>query len=118
MLNKETEPRQATELLCTDMLVPNNHLLRKIDAAVDFTHIYDLVEDLYCEDNDRPSCDPVVPGLYNVPAAAAFCDDQLCIPVSLHGERYRVRVPQGAGRSGSFDRLKLPGSGKLFCAYS
>ena len=42
------------------MLAPKDHLLRKIDAAVDFTHIYELVEDLYCEDNGRPGCDPVV----------------------------------------------------------
>ena len=47
-------------MLCTDMLTPKDHLLRKIDAAVDFTHIYELVEDLYCEDNGRPGCDPVV----------------------------------------------------------
>ena len=60
MLKKETEQRQAIEMLCTDMLVPKGHLLRKIDAAVDFTHIYELVEDLYSEDNGRPSCDPVV----------------------------------------------------------
>ena len=60
MLKKEAEQRQAIEMLCTDMLVPQEHLLRKIDAAVDFTHIYELVEDLYCEDNGRPSCDPVV----------------------------------------------------------
>ena len=60
MLNKESVQRQAIELLCTDMLVPKDHLLRKIDAAVDFTHIYDLVEELYCEDNGRPSIDPVV----------------------------------------------------------
>ena len=46
MLKKETERRQAIEMLCTDMLVPKDHLLRKIDAAVDFTHIYELVEDL------------------------------------------------------------------------
>ena len=60
MLKKETEQRQAIEMLCTDMLVPKGHLLRKIDAAVDFTHIYELVEALYCESNGRPSCDPVV----------------------------------------------------------
>ena len=60
MLKKEAEQRQTIEMLCTDMLVPKEHLLRKIDAAVDFTHVYDLVEDLYCEDNGRPSCDPVV----------------------------------------------------------
>ena len=35
-------------------------MLRKIDAAVNFARIYELVEDLYCEDNGRPSCDPVV----------------------------------------------------------
>lgn len=60
MLTKEREQRQAVEMLCTDMLVPRDHLLRKIDAAVDFTHIYDLVSGLYCEDNGRPSADPVV----------------------------------------------------------
>ena len=60
MMKRETEQRQAIEMLCTDMLTPRDHLLRKIDAAVDFTHIYELVEDLYCEDNGRPGCDPVV----------------------------------------------------------
>lgn len=60
MLKKEQEQRQAVEMLCTDMLVPRDHLLRKIDAAVDFTHIYELVSGLYCEDNGRPSADPVV----------------------------------------------------------
>lgn len=60
MLKKEQEKRQVVEMLCTDMLVPSDHLLRKIDGAVDFTHIYDLVANLYCEDNGRPSIDPVV----------------------------------------------------------
>ena len=60
MLKKEAEQRQAVEMLCTDMLVPKGHLLRKIDAAVNFARIYELVEDFYCEDNGRPSCDPVV----------------------------------------------------------
>lgn len=39
MLKKEEEQRQAIEMLCTDMVVPKDHLLRKIDAAVDFKHI-------------------------------------------------------------------------------
>ena len=30
MLKKEMEQRQAIEMLCTDMLVPKDHLLRKI----------------------------------------------------------------------------------------
>ena len=35
-------------------------MLRKIDAAVDFEKIYEMVEELYSEDNGRPSIDPVV----------------------------------------------------------
>lgn len=48
------------EMICMDDLVPEDHLLRKIDSAVDFTKIYEFVEDLYCSDNGRPSIDPVV----------------------------------------------------------
>lgn len=48
------------EMICMDDLVPEDHLLRKIDSAVDFTKIYEFVEDLYCPDNGRPSIDPVV----------------------------------------------------------
>ena len=60
MLKREREHRQAIEMLRVDMLAPKEHLLRKSDAAVDFTRIYALVEALYCEDNGRPSCAPVV----------------------------------------------------------
>ena len=50
----------ATYCTLSDQLVPKEHLLRKIDAAVDFTQLYEMVEPLYCEDNGRPSIDPVV----------------------------------------------------------
>ena len=60
MLNKEKEERTQVELICMDSLVPDDHLLRKIDRAIDFTHIYDFVEDLYCHNNGRLSVDPVV----------------------------------------------------------
>lgn len=48
------------EMMCTELLVPQEHLLRKIDAAVDFNRIYEIVGELYCKDNGRPSIDPVV----------------------------------------------------------
>ena len=41
-------------------MVPQDHLLRKIEAAVDFDEIYPMVEGYYCEDNGRPAVDPVV----------------------------------------------------------
>ena len=57
---KEREKREQMEIFSIEDFVPADHLLRKIDSAVDFTRIYDIVEDLYCADNGRPSIDPVV----------------------------------------------------------
>ena len=52
--------RGIFEIVDTESLVPAEQLLRKIDAAVDFNKIYEMVEPLYCADNGRPSVDPVV----------------------------------------------------------
>lgn len=60
ILVKGQENREAVEIVSLDMLVPGDHLLRKIEAAVDFDRIYEFVDDLYCKDNRRPSIDPVV----------------------------------------------------------
>ena len=43
-----------------DDLVPSDHLVRKLDAAIDFDFIYPMVEDLYASNNGRPSVDPVL----------------------------------------------------------
>ena len=50
------------EILMTTMeeIVPQDSLFRKIDKYIDFTFIYDEVKDLYCDNNGRPSIDPVV----------------------------------------------------------
>ena len=45
------------QMVWLEELVPKDHLLRKIDAAVDFEKIYEMVEELYSEDNGRPSID-------------------------------------------------------------
>ena len=47
-------------MLCMDDMVPQNHMLRLIDKAIDWTFIYELVEEKYCPDNGRPSMDPVM----------------------------------------------------------
>ena len=60
MLTKGKENRYQYEMICVEDLVPKDHLLRKIESAVDFTKIYEFVEDLYCEDNGRGSIDPIV----------------------------------------------------------
>ena len=41
-------------------LVPQEHLLRDIDKYVNFSFIYQLVEDKYDQSNGRPSLDSVM----------------------------------------------------------
>lgn len=60
MLVKNAENRNLIEFVSLEEMVPQDHLLHKIDAAIDFSKIYEFVEELYCEDNGRPSVDPVV----------------------------------------------------------
>ena len=71
MLERGKMEHGIFEIVDTESLVPKEHLLRKIDAAVDFSHIYDMVEPLYCLDNSRPSIDPVV--LFKM---VVYCDQQ------------------------------------------
>jgi transposase len=60
MLKKAEAQQQELEWVSIEALVPEKHLLRKIDAAVDFGFIRERVKHLYCEDNGRPALDPVV----------------------------------------------------------
>lgn len=61
MLNKKAEDnRQQINFLCIDDLVPQDHILRDIEKAINFSFIYDLVKEKYSADNGRPSIDPVV----------------------------------------------------------
>ena len=52
--------REQVQFICMDDLVPKDHLLRLIDGAIEWSFIYDLVEDKYSQDNGRPSLDPVM----------------------------------------------------------
>ena len=48
------------EIVCLENLVPDNHILRRVDKVVDFEFIRKKTEHLYCKDNGRPAVDPVV----------------------------------------------------------
>lgn len=48
------------EFVNIESLVPQDHLLRKIDRVIDFDFIRGKVEHLYCLDNGRPAIDPVM----------------------------------------------------------
>lgn len=60
MITKNVSNKGQVQIVSLDQLVPEDHILRKIDRSVDFSLIYDLVEDKYSSDNGRPSIDPVM----------------------------------------------------------
>ncbi|MFC5446627.1 IS1182 family transposase [Rhizobium halophytocola] len=58
MLKKPAPEQTALEMVTLNSLVPKDHLLRKIDAVIDFSFIHERVAGLYCADNGRPPLDP------------------------------------------------------------
>ena len=60
MLKQQREKQQKMNLVIMEQLVPEDHFLRKVDRAVDFSFIYDLCAPLYSADNGRPAIDPEI----------------------------------------------------------
>lgn len=60
MTRKGGKSRDQIEFTSLDELVPEEHLVRKLENAIDWSFIYEMVEDSYCGDNGRPSLDPVI----------------------------------------------------------
>lgn len=56
---KEKESRKQIRYVCIEDLVPGDHLLRRVENALDFEFVRAEVKDLYSEDKGRPSVDPV-----------------------------------------------------------
>ena len=84
MMSKNTDKkREQIQFFSMEDLVPQNHLLRDIDRAINFSFIYDLVIDKYSEDQGRPSIDPVmlikIP-FYFTPGNAIYMDNNRNIP--------------------------------------
>ncbi len=48
--DRKTQQQGEYELVLLEELVPQDHFLRKVDAAVDFSFIHDMCKDLYCLD--------------------------------------------------------------------
>jgi transposase len=60
MFQTHSHRQGSIELVHIEDLVPQDHLLRKIDATIDFSFIVEKTRPLYCEDNGRPCVDPVM----------------------------------------------------------
>lgn len=60
MLRDKGHIQQEYEWVLIEDLVPQDHILRKIDKYIDFSFIRELTKDLYCENNGRPAIDPEI----------------------------------------------------------
>lgn len=60
MLSKTQGGPPQVQIVSLEELVPKDHLLRKVDAVIDFSFIYEMVEEKYSPDTGRPSIDPVI----------------------------------------------------------
>lgn len=60
LFHTRSNTQNEVEFVCLEDLVPQDHLLRKIDKYIDFSFIIDKVRPYYSEDNGRPSLDPLV----------------------------------------------------------
>ena len=56
--NKSVQMKMFTPSM--EEIVPNDHFLRRLDAAVNFDFIYEELKPYYCSDNGRYSADPVI----------------------------------------------------------
>lgn len=60
LFNTRNTTQNEVEFVSIEDLVPQDHLLRKIDKYIDFSFILDRVRPYYSADNGRPSLDPLV----------------------------------------------------------
>ena len=60
MIDEKNITQQKLEMVYIENLVPQDHILRKIDKYIDFTFIRELTKEYYCLDNGRPGIDPVL----------------------------------------------------------
>ncbi len=60
-MSKNTDKkREQLHIISIEDLVPDDHLLRLIEASIDWNFIYELVEDKYSHETGRQSIDPVM----------------------------------------------------------
>ena len=95
MYEREVDGRRKVAVTDIEALVPENHLVRKIEKVMDYEWIYERVAPYYsAAKNVRPGTDPgvrgecgvpMVSGLRAVGQAPAFCDGKLCVLPAVPG---------------------------------
>ena len=91
MISKEREKSQPMfHYFQMEDLVPEDHILRLIDKAVDFSFVHKTVAHCYCPDNGRPATDPeLVVRMLLIGYLYDLSENQLCQEVRMHAA-YRL----------------------------
>lgn len=94
MLTKEADKkREQIKMFCMDDQVPQDHLLRIIDKAINWNFIYDQVEDQYSSDTGRPSMDPVMLRKINMNYVENGAGTKVLTPLCLQSESGILVIP-------------------------
>ncbi|RYZ86981.1 MAG: hypothetical protein EOP06_13500 [Proteobacteria bacterium] len=82
MLGRHEFQPELLSQINLENLIPDNHLLRKIDRVLDLSFVRTMTSHLYCENNGRPSIDPelffrmtLIMHLYNLPSDRPICEE-------------------------------------------
>jgi transposase len=82
MQGRQSYQAQMFSVFSLETLIPKGHLLRQIDEKVDFEFVREMTAPLYCQENGRPSIDPVLfvricllTYLYNIPSDRQVCEE-------------------------------------------
>lgn len=54
MIKESRDMRKEVKTINIDSLMPQNHLMRKIDKVIKFEKVYDITKKYSCEDSGRP----------------------------------------------------------------
>ena len=66
MQGQQNSQRLLFDTIDLESLMPDDHLLRRIDARTDFDFIYEVTKDMYCADNgERDMGHPSIPVDYS-----------------------------------------------------
>ena len=60
MFTERSVKQVRLEIVVLEELIPQDHLLRKIDASIDFSFINRICKPYYCENSGRPAIEPEV----------------------------------------------------------
>ena len=82
MIGRQEYQPKLFSIVDIDSLIPQNHLLRKIDKTIDLSFIREITSHLYCDNNGRPSIDPelffricLIIYFYNIESDRQACEE-------------------------------------------